>query len=569
MLSETKLSLLQQLVQNASMEEIIWTKGYLAGFYEKNFATVATVVPTNGVSTPVTAKPTIIYGTETGNAKKIATQLLSNFKKNKIQAKSIDVFQYDFAKLESETLALFIVSTQGEGEFPLNAKAFYEKLSTTEEKYPNLRYAVLGIGDSSYPLYCHAGVLLDEALEKAGAKRILPLVKADVNFSDAVKNWESELQTVFSRNETSTSTPIARTTELLITPQKKNYTGVVSHKIVLNDIGSHKETYHIEINVNDEIAYLPGDSLGIIPKNDPETVSKILSVFNENPSAEVKINNATKNLEQWLTIRNIKGLGQNSLKQIAELLQIDLNTEKADLLDILPATIPADVKLQDIIALLLPIAPRLYSISSSPEAHPGQIHLTVNLNRFHSNGKAKTGLASQSFADFPLDNPIEFYIHKNPNFRLPAEETDTIMIGPGTGIAPFRSFIAHRDATGAEGKNWLFFGEQHFVQDFYYQTEIQDWLATGVISELDTAFSRDQKEKIYVQHRIRQKGRQFWEWLQNGANLYICGQKYPMSIDVENTIIDVIAEHGGLSKEAAWEFLENLEMDGKYQKDVY
>ncbi|QYS91536.1 hypothetical protein JJC04_01715 [Flavobacterium covae] len=221
------------------------------------------------------------------------------------------------------------------------------------------------------------------------------------------------------------------------------------------------------------------------------------------------------------------------------------------------------------VALLHPIAPRLYSIASAAEAHDGQVHLTVNLNSFKVGDTIKTGLTSQFLADYPLDTDYDFYIHKNNNFRLPAEDADIILIGPGTGIAPFRSFLAQRDVTGAEGKNWLFFGEQHFAFDFYYQTEIQEWLSTGVLTKLSTAFSRDQERKIYVQDRIKENANQFNEWLENGASIYICGQKDPMSKDVENTIIEVIASQRNISVEKAKEVLDQLEEQGKYQKDVY
>jgi sulfite reductase (NADPH) flavoprotein alpha-component len=218
---------------------------------------------------------------------------------------------------------------------------------------------------------------------------------------------------------------------------------------------------------------------------------------------------------------------------------------------------------------LHPIAPRLYSISSSSEAHEGQVHLTVNLNTFRVGDAIHYGLASQFLAEYPIGAEIEFYIHKNKHFRLPSDHTDIIMIGPGTGIAPFRSFLAERDVRGAEGKNWLFFGEQHFVQDFYYQTEIQEWLTTGVLTKLDTAFSRDQDRKIYVQDRIKEKATEFNIWLENGANLYICGQKNPMCHDVEQAIVEVIANERNISQEQAKQVLEALEEKGKYQKDVY
>lgn len=553
MLSETKLSLLQQLAQNASKEEIIWTKGYLTGFLDR----VELLGGTTEVNTlvPVAVKPLIIYGTETGNSKKVASNLLASFKKNKIRGKAIDVFQYDINKLEKENLVLFVMSTQGEGEFPQNAIPFYEKLKASNANLSKVSFAVLGLGDSSYPLFSNAGILLDEVLAEKGAKRLLPLVKADVDFAETVAIWESDLQKAF-QNLGSNVTNEVKATNASVASVKKNYFGKISHKVVLNDVGSNKETYHIEIESEEEISYEPGDALGVFPKNKEAEIQAIATYFNEENYS-------------ILLDKNVRGLSKKSLETFSKLFEVEIIEEKANLLDIIQKYQPKKVKLEEVIALLLPISPRLYSISSSSEAHDGQVHLTVNVNKFKVDDATKNGLASEFLADFPLDEQLEFYIHKNQNFRLPSEETDIIMIGPGTGIAPFRSFLAERDVTGAEGKNWLFFGEQHFVLDFYYQTEIQEWLTTGVLTKLDTAFSRDQERKIYVQDRICEKAKEFNSWLENGASIYICGQKNPMSRDVEKAIVEVIAKERNISESEAKQILEALENQGKYQKDVY
>ena len=566
MLSESKLQLLQQVAHNATKEEIIWAKGYLSGYLDANSGTLQ---PQQVITQALTVKPTIIYGTETGNSKKVASQLLTNFKKNKINAKSADVFQYDITKLEKETFALFVMSTQGEGEFPQNAVAFYEKLKTSTLNLGNLKYAVLGLGDTSYPLYCYAAELLDETLAKLGAQRVLPLVKADVDYAYVVTDWEKSLNDYFIDSSNALLVNV-NAVKPANTSYKKNYTGIISHKVVLNDRGSNKETYHIEITTDEVADYEPGDALGIFARNDEHTIQQVLSYFKEEGSRLLTLKNVTQTIQQWLGKRNIKGLSKRSIGQITDLLQTTYNAEKADLIDILSIVeIPATVSIDNLIEILLPIAPRLYSISSSAEAHEGQVHVTVTLDTFKVNDVQKTGLASHFLAHYPIGTAIDFYIHKNNNFRLPDDDTDIIMIGPGTGIAPFRSFISHRDATGANGKNWLFFGEQHFVLDFYYQTEIQEWITTGVLTKFDVAFSRDQEHKIYVQDRIKEKAVEFNEWLQNGASLYICGQKHPMGTDVENTITEVISAARGISLDAARQVLAELEEQGRYQKDVY
>ncbi|WP_375605712.1 sulfite reductase flavoprotein subunit alpha [Flavobacterium davisii] len=554
MLSETKNILLQQLVQNATNEELIYAKGYLAGYLAKNFGIQATGLIPPVQTTASAVKPLIVYGTETGNSKKVASQIQATFKKNKIQAKSVDVAQFDLAKLQKETHVLFVVSTQGEGEFPQNAVGFYEAIKAFNGKLDKLSFVVFGLGDSSYPLFCNAGVLLDEVLAEKGAKRLLPLVKADVDYASLIPTWETDLQNAFGN--ASTAIPAVVKSAVATTSHKQNFTGQISHKIVLNDRGSNKETYHIEITPNEEVIYEPGDALGLLPKNNETELQSIASYFKV---TDVAI----------LQDKNIRGLSKKSLENLAKVFEIEITEEKADLVDIIQKYQPKKGALEELVAVLHPIAPRLYSISSAAEAHDGQVHLTVNLNSFKVGDSVKTGLTSQFLADYPLDTDYDFYIHKNNNFRLPAEDADIILIGPGTGIAPFRSFLAQRDATGAEGKNWLFFGEQYFAFDFYYQTEIQEWLSTGVLTKLSTAFSRDQERKIYVQDRIKENASQFNEWLENGASIYICGQKDPMSKDVENTIIEVIASQRNISVEKAKEVLDQLEEQGKYQKDVY
>lgn len=566
MLSETKQNLLEQLVSTATYEELIYSKGYLAGYIAK--AGNGNLKIENTSAPLVNVKPLIVYGTETGNAKKVASKLQASFKKDKINAKSIDVFQFDAAKLQKENLVLFVISTQGEGEFPLNAKDFYEKLKSSNVNLDQLSYAVFGLGDSSYPLFCHAGVLLDEVLEDKGAKRLLPLVKADVDFNPLVEQWQKELQNLFSgvKNEVKTSNSSQNI------PHKKNYKGTIKHKIVLNDTGSNKETYHLEITSDDEVVYLPGDALGIVPKNSKDDIDFIINYFGAESDEVIAVKDESKTVFNWLENRNIKGVSKRSLEAISDILNIENQSDKADLIDVLKQNNqpkPESFTIDKLIEVLLPIAPRLYSISSSAEAHDGEVHLTVNLNKFIANGEEKVGFASQYFADFPLNEEFDFYIHKNENFRLPEDDKDIILIGPGTGIAPFRSFLAERDATGAEGKNWLFFGEQHFTLDFYYQTEIQEWLSTGVLSKLNTAFSRDQERKIYVQDRIKENAKEFNSWLENGAYIYICGQREPMSIDVENAILDVIATERNISTEQAKKILEELDNQGRFLKDVY
>ena len=551
MLAENKLTVLKDLVKQYSRDEIIWTSGYLAGILAQT-----EIVPTLEIPKTIEVKPTIVYGTETGNSKKLASQLQALLKKNKIQSKVVDAFQYPIEKLEKETFLIVIMSTQGEGDPPQNAIKFFDNLSNSSVNLSKTQFAVLGLGDSSYPLFCRAGEAIDEQLKRLGAQPVVAFQKADVDYVQTAELWFNELLAAIQHSG-KTVIPQKKNIESTATA-KKTYTGIISHKVVLNDMESNKTTYHIEIATEEELSYEPGDAIGFYPKNNKDEIAEIILFFDENSEKE------------RLFDKNIRGLSMKSLDAFSKLFGIEITEEKADLLDVLKKyTKPEVVSFDEVLALLHPIAPRLYSISSALEAHEGEVHVTVNLNVFQVDGIMKTGLCSQFLADLEKDTEIEFYIHKNQNFKLPEEDKDIILIGPGTGIAPFRSFLAHRDATGAEGKNWLFFGEQHFVSDFYYQTEIQEWLSTSVLTKLDTAFSRDQKAKIYVQDRIRQKASEFNEWLENGASIYICGQKNPMSNDVEQTIIEVISTERNISIEEAKQVLDDLETTGKYQKDVY
>ncbi|MDA3613454.1 diflavin oxidoreductase [Polluticaenibacter yanchengensis] len=558
------------------MEELIFARGFLEGylFREKGGTGAVPNIPNiPGVAVTekkVDLKPLIIYGTETGNSKKAATKLLSDLKKDKIQAKSVDIHQFSANKLEKETLVYFIISTQGDGELPMNAQGFYDELKAANVKLDKLNYAVFGLGDTSYPLFCNAGIMLDELIAEKGGKRLLPLVKADIDYNDLFNGWQHELHLAMKNfgAESAPKTPIATVSKPAAT--KKNYVGQISHKIVLNDTGSNKETYHIEISSDDDIQYVPGDALGVVPKNAEEDVHTILQLFDVNEAKKITLNGVEKTAQQWLKELNLKGLTKRTIDKIAELFGVAIALEKADLEDTL-ALIPEldKTRFEVLLQVLSPIIPRLYSISSSKEAHDGQVHLTVNLCKFNAAGKEKTGLASRYFADYPKDTDLDFYIHPNQHFRLPEDDKDIILIGPGTGIAPFRSFLAERDARGADGKNWLFFGEQYFVHDFYYQTEIQEWLSTGLLTKLSTAFSRDQQHKIYVQDRIKENGKLFNEWIESGAYIYICGQKDPMSKDVEQTILEVISQERRISIEDAAVVLEELEVSGRYLKDVY
>lgn len=573
MLVEPKLKMLLELVNSSSKEELIWMNGYLAGLLAQNqpVQQVATA-PVAAEVRPAVQKITIAYGTETGNSKKLATDFASQAKKNGINAKIVSLDQYRLNDLSKEEYFFTIISTQGEGEPPATAKKFYDHIHQNGFKLSQLKYGVLALGDTSYPLFCKAGEDVDSQLQKLGGQRIVSLQRCDTDYQSEAVSWFSNVLTQLTTTGSPAPAQTAGTPVAKKATGKKIYKGTVLTNINLNDRGSDKETYHIEIGVEEEIDYLPGDSIGIIPENPKHVVDTILALAFSNNGTPITFRNETDSIYNHLKKRiNVAWLPERVVKQYAAIIKQEIPETKIGLVDLLKIYPVKDVQqFHEVVAILEPITPRLYSISSSPAAHSGEVHITVARDTFYINQEAKYGLCSDFLSQhLSPDSEIEFYVHKNSQFRLPDAGKDVIMVGPGTGIAPFRSFLAERDATGAEGRNWLFFGDQHFVTDFLYQTEMQNWLQTGALTHINLAFSRDQKYKIYVQHRILEKAAELWKWINSGAYIYICGAKAPMSVDVEYALLQVIQRYGGKTDEQAIQYLDQLKEEGRYLKDVY
>lgn len=566
MLVANKMKLAEEVLTTFSNDELLWLNGYIAGMLA-----VSNKKENPVPAAPLVSKITIAYGTETGNSKKLASDFAAKAKKSGINAKLVSLDQYRLNDLSKEEYFLVIMSTHGEGEPPAAAKKFYDHIHSNTVQLEKLKYGVLALGDTSYPLFCKAGEDVDHQLNKSGGKRIVDLKKCDTDYESEAETWFAQVLQSLSSNNTGTAATQTSSAVLTKKPTGKTiYKGTIIANINLNDRGSNKETRHIEIEA-EGVDYLPGDSLGVIPENPVAVVEAILQLLDSNGQEKFDFKN--ENLTAFELLRkklNIVYLPERVVAKYAELSKQDIPKTKMGLLDLLRIyPLPGTVGFEQLLEILEPIAPRLYSISSSPEAHDGEIHLTVARNKFSVNEEVKYGLCSDYLSSLPEETSFEFYIHKNNQFRLPAEDKDVIMIGPGTGIAPFRSFIAHRDSTGASGKNWLFFGDQHFVTDFLYQTELQNWKETGTLSKLNVAFSRDQKEKIYVQDKIMQQGAEIVDWLNNGASIYICGSKDPMCADVENTLLQVAQKFGNKSPEGATQFLQELKEDGRYLTDVY
>jgi sulfite reductase (NADPH) flavoprotein alpha-component len=564
MLVEQKLNTLNDLINNSTNDELIWINGYLNGILSKHNVPQSKTTAKNAVG-----KITIVYGTETGNSKRLATDFAAKAKKSGINAKVQGLDQYRLTDLSKEEYLLTVMSTHGDGEPPEAAQKFYDFVHQNELKLSKLKYSVLALGDSAYPLFCKAGEDVDEQLNKLGANRIAPLQKCDVDYDVEAEEWFSKV--IQTLNENPGHQQHASTTSVIKKSSgKKIYSGKILAHINLNDIGSNKETFHIEIEAED-VQYLPGDSIGIIPENKKGIVEKIIEITSIDPAMNVDYKDQLISVYDLLKKKlNILNLPERVVKKYASIVQQEIPSTKIDLLDLLKIySVKDSSQFIDVLKILEPIAPRLYSISSSPESHPGEVHITVAKNCFTISNELKHGLASEFLSLLNEENELQFYVSQNNNFRLPEEDKDVIMIGPGTGIAPFRSFLWERDSTGSSGKNWLFFGEQHFLSDFLYQTEIQNFVETNLLTKIDTAFSRDQPEKIYVQHKIQNNGAEFFEWLEAGSYVYLCGAKEPMSKDVENAIMNVIKQFGQRSKEEAEKYLNDLKDSGRFLTDVY
>lgn len=574
MLPESKLKTFLELVQSSTKEELIWINGYLSGLVTNGSPAVPVAAPPEGVAAAATTKRiSLVFGTETGNAKKLATQLATVAKKRGVNAKLTGLDQYRFTDLAKEEYLFVVISTQGEGEPPIPAKKFYEYIHANQLQLPNLKYSVLALGDTSYPMYCKTGEDVDLQLNNFGAKRVVPLQKCDVDYEEDALEWfEKVLTTLEKQTAPAAAVPAVSAPATKKKAEKKFYNGTIQSNINLNDRGSNKQTYHIEIATDEEIEYEPGDTIGIVPRNRPEVVDRIISLTGIDPELEIETAKAKAPVRELLASNlNICYLLTSTIKKYASIIAQEIPDTRMDLVDLLRIYPVKDAdQFKEVLQILIPIAPRLYSVASSPEGHGrNEVHITVARDRFLAQDEQRYGLCSEFLGDQPVGSSLTFYVHKDKNFKLPGAEKDIIMIGPGTGVAPFRAFLAERDATGATGRNWFFFGEQHFVTDFLYQVEMQNYVQTGVLTKLDLAFSRDQAEKIYVQHRMQQQAAELYKWIEGGAAVYVSGTKDPMSKDVETALLKIIGEEGKLSDDAAVKYLEQLKKEGRYSKDVY
>lgn len=559
-MSPEKKHQIKNFLDSLGREEQSWANGYLDGILQSN--TGSETVPAR--ASAENKKITIAYGTESGNSKKVANQFASRAKQEGIHAKLVSLDQYRLTDLPKEEYFLTVISTQGEGEPPASAKKFYDHIHQNGFKLPKLKYGVLALGDTSYPMFCKAGEDVDHQLGSLGGERLLEIQRCDVDFESDANRWMNEVLQKISGTKASAPQPAGPAKKAA---GKRIYQGEILTNINLNDRGSSKQTHHIEIAC-DEVFYKPGDSLGIVPHNPRAIVEAIIAHTGIDAERTFVHRNDTYSAYELLHKKlNIVYLPERVVAKYAAHSSTEIPAAKTSLLDLVRNYPLKDAaSFETFLQQLEPTTPRLYSISSSLETVDGEVHLTVARDKFSIEEELKYGLCSDHLCSLKAGDTIDFYIHHNDQFRLPEDDKDVIMIGPGTGIAPFRAFLSERESVGAGGRNWLFFGDQHFITDFLYQTELQQWKENGVLHTLDVAFSRDQAQKIYVQDKIRERAREFFEWLENGATLYVCGAK-KMSEDVEKTILDLIKNSGSTGD--AENYLNELKSSGRYLKDVY
>lgn len=538
-------------------EQRAWLNGFLAGILSQGQGGA----PAMGSAVPAVEKlPLLIaYGSQSGNAESLAKKLAKEAAGRGFAARAAGLDSLQPASLAAEKNVLIVTSTWGEGEMPDNAVSFWDGLNQngSSPKLDGMRYSVLALGDMNYAdTFCLAGRKLDERLEQLGASRIHPRVDCDVEFDELAKTWS---EGVFKSLESSGPSPAAAPAPVASPPpvqeesagySKKNpFPAPLIGNLELNQQGSSKDTRHIAFSLKGSgLVYETGDALGVFTQNCPEVVDAIMTAHQLDPEARVP-------------------LPDGSEAPLKTALQTSY--EVRNLLGVTPEKLPSSAA--EFVGTLRKLQPRLYSIASSPKAHPDEVHLCVGAVRYEKDGLAHKGVCSTFLADrLAIGSTTGVFVHTAKHFRVPADATKPmIMVGPGTGIAPFRAFLEEREATGAPGKNWLFFGDQKESTDFLYRSQIQGWHKSGFLTRLDLAFSRDQSEKIYVQTRMLENAAELWRWLEEGAHFYVCGDASRMAKDVDAALHTIIQQQGGKSADEAAAYVADLKKTKRYARDVY
>ena len=558
-------------------------RAWLSEFLSKALAGHTVAVEPTGPATPVT----ILWGSQTGNAEGVAKKLMKSLKVGNYEPEVFDMASYDKARLPREKNLLVITSTYGDGEPPDNAADLHEYLMG--EEVPSLEgvnFSVFALGDTEYPDFCQCGIEFDERLEACGAKRIFKRIDCDVDYDDEFVEWKQGV--IGAMGGLQEATAAVEQPEEEAYGKRNPFPSPILNSYDLNGVGSERETYHVELSLEGSgLEYEVGDALGVLSHNPGHIVDEILPLLPFNVKEEVPLpGGGTASLREALvTSYDIRSLNKKLLDAWAqrsgspflralveggsreEIEDYCWGRELIDLINDHPADFSDG---EEFVGVLKKLQPRLYSIASSPKAHPGQVHLTVAIVRYQSHGRDRGGVCSTYLSDRAGDVCAGVFVHNNKAFRLPEDASkDVIMVGPGTGVAPFRAFLEEREATGAGGRNWLFFGNPHRATDFIYADQMTTWFEKGILSRLDLAFSRDQAEKVYVQDKMLEAGEELWSWLQGGGYFYVCGDASRMAKDVDQALHTIAQTHGGMSEEEAMAYIKGLKKEKRYARDVY
>ncbi|HET8790628.1 MAG TPA: assimilatory sulfite reductase (NADPH) flavoprotein subunit, partial [Modicisalibacter sp.] len=588
---------LNEALAELSVDQMTWLSGYLAGLSRQGGAVGESP---SGQPETSAAQPEIVvlYGSQTGNAEGVAEQARDSAKAQGFNVRMVEMAEMGKKDFKDPLNLMVVVSTQGDGDPPDTAEGFYELMHG--RKAPKLtddtRFSVLALGDSSYEQYCKIGKDFDARLEALGARRIHDRADCDVDYEDAAEQWIDAVLERYvkltgvedskSAASTGQAIPAASVESPNSTYWKKNpFQAEVLDSIVLSGRGSDKQTHHIELSLEGSgLTYEPGDAVGIVPQNDPAYVDELIDKLRMDADfelgegrrlrdallSEFEITTLTRPfLEHWAEFSDAA-----QLRQLMDQESRDELREWIDgrhIIDVIEHFPAEKIDAHTFTQALRKLPPRLYSIASSIDAAPDEVHLTVGVVRYETHGRARGGVTTTYLADrVQPGDTVPIYIDRNKNFKLPHDdETPIVMVGPGTGIAPFRAFLQEREERGATGRNWLFFGDRRFRSDFLYQTELLNWRKKGLLNRLDVAFSRDQQEKVYVQQRLRENAADVYAWLQEGAHFYVCGDGERMAADVHRALLDIVRDQGGLDEEGATEYLRELQQAKRYQRDVY
>ena len=547
--------------------------------------------------TALSAEPfsiTVLSGSQTGNAKSVADKVAAELTEAGIAVKRVALKDYKAKTIADEKYLLLVTSTQGEGEPPEEGVVLHKLLNGKKTpKLTELQFAVLGLGDSSYPNFCQAGKDFDQRFAELGATRLFERVDADLDYSATAEQWIRDIVAII-KEKAAQASPVVQsiataTTALVAKESQYNKANPFPATLITNQKitgrQSDKDVRHLEFDLaGSDLHYQAGDALGVWFDNDPTLVDEILSLAQIDPTTEVTIEGKAQTISTALLsyleltqntpafVKGYAALANNEQLNdlVADNQALQELVQSTPIVDVLHK-FPAKLTAEQLVSLLRPLTPRLYSISSSPAEVGEEVHLTVGVVRFEHEGRARSGAASSFLADrVEEDGAVRVFVEHNDNFRLPNDTAKPIiMVGSGTGVAPFRAFMQQRVADEANGKNWLIFGNPHFASDFLYQTEWQQFAKEGFLHKYDFAWSRDQEKKIYVQDKIRENSTALWQWLQEGAYFYVCGDAARMAKDVEQALLEVIAKEGNLSPDEAEDYLNELREEKRYQRDVY